>query len=816
MMKIPALLAILTLAAVARAAASTSLDDGWRFMRGDPTGAETTTFDDHQWESVDLPHDWAIPGPLAADNPTGSPGGFFPAGVGWYRKTFPASQAWAGKHVTIQFDGVYMLSDVWLNGQKLGTHAYGYTPFRYDLTPHLNFAGSNTIAVRVDNSHHINSRWYSGSGIYRHVWLDVREPLQIVPDGIFVKTEDVSAGSATLAMSVTAEYDAAGRIDPHVDFATQIFEVGADGKPIGHALASFAPAAVDLSANGATPQRAATIETRATLPNPKLWSPDSPSRYVVVTTASSNGRVVDTRVTPFGVRTISASAEKGLLLNGQHLVLYGGCVHDDNGPLGVAAFDRAEARRAEILKAAGFNAVRCAHNPPAPAFLDACDRLGLLVIDEAFDCWELGKNVEDYNRYFKDCWQSDLDAIIRRDRNHPSVLMWSIGNEIPDFGSAQGLSDGTMLIARAHELDPTRPVTAAVNWWKSMGGRAHDWQWNDADALMSQLDIVGYNYQIRRYDADHQRMPSRVICSTESYPRDYFACWAAAVDRPYVLGDFVWTAMDYLGESGIGRTWTPDEKIIFHAQPQQFPYHGAICGDIDITGFRKPISHVRNIVWDRGEKLYTSVTEPTPDGRPIRAPGWGVIPSRASWTWPGYEGKELEVQVCSRYDAVRLYLNDKLIDEKPTTRAQKFAAIFRVPYAPGALKTVGVQNGSEVESSVLRTVGPAAALRLTPDRTTIAADGQDLSFVIVEAVDKNGDLQPNVDQLVTFSMDGPATLAGVASGDMSGTDGHQGNQRRLFHGRAELVLRSTTHAGTTSVRATADGLANGRTQIVAK
>jgi beta-galactosidase len=807
--KITALFALAMVTTAARASSPNSFDDGWRFTRGDPAGAETTTFDDHQWQPIDLPHDWAIAGPIASDNPTGSPGGFFPAGVGWYRKTFPASDAWVGKYATIQFDGVYMLSDVWINGHKLGTHAYGFTPFSYDLTPHLNFGQTNTIAVRVDNSHQLNSRWYSGSGIYRHVWLDAREPLHIARDGIFVKTEDASTASATLAMSITAENDAVDQIDPHVEFATQIFEAGADGKPTGSAVASFAPVAAEL-------RRTATVETKATLPQPKLWSPNSPTRYVAVTTASSNGRVLDTRETPFGIRTISATADKGLLLNGRHIVLYGGCVHDDNGPLGVAAFDRAEARRAEILTAAGFNAVRCAHNPPAPAFLDACDRLGLLVIDEAFDCWELGKNVEDYNRYFKDNWQSDLDAIIRRDRNHPSVLMWSVGNEIPDFGSPQGLSDGTMVIARAHELDPTRPVTAAVNWWKNMGGRAHDWQWLDADALMSKLDIVGYNYQIRRYDPDHQRVPSRVIVSTESYPRDAFACWAAATDRPYVLGDFVWTAMDYLGESGIGRAFAPDEKVLFHAIPQQFPYHGAICGDIDLTGFRKPISHARNIVWDCGEKLYTSITEPTPDGRPMRLGAWGVIPTRASWTWPGYEGKELAVQVCSRYDAVRLYLNDALIAEKPTTRAQKFAAVFRVPYAPGTLKTVGVQNGSEVESNVLHTVGPAAALRMTPDRATITADGQDLSFITVEAVDKNGDLHPNADQLVTLTVDGSATIAGVANGDMSGADGYQGNQRRLFHGRAELVIRSTHHTGTAVVRATADGMVDAQAEIAAQ
>jgi beta-galactosidase len=404
--------------------------------------------------------------------------------------------------------------------------------------------------------------------------------------------------------------------------------------------------------------------------------------------------------------------------------------------------------------------------------------------------------------------------MILRDRNHPSVVMWSVGNELPDFGSAQGLRDGTMVIDRARSLDSTRPITAAVFWYRNIGRPNNLWQWADTDALFGKLDVCGYNYQINRYEADHKRVPDRVILATESFPRDLFLSWQASADRPYVIGDFVWSAIDYLGESGIGRYYVPGEKIIMHAEPGQFPYHAANCGDIDLTGFRKPISYARNIVWDRGEKMYTSVTEPTPDGKPLRVAAWGVIPSRASWSWPDYEGKPLEVQVYSRYDAVRLYLNDTLIGEKPTTREQAFKAIFKVPYAPGLLKTVGVQGGDEVASSILHTAGPIAALRLTPDRTTITADGQDLSFVTVEAVDKDGNIQPNADQLVTFAVDGPAKIAGVASGDYSQPQAYQGNQRQLFHGRAQVVIRSTHDAGTAQVRATADGLTAAGAQIV--
>ena len=763
-----------------------------------------TEFDHSHWQPIELPHDWSIQGPIAQKNPTGSPGGFFPAGVGWYWKSFTAPADWTGQHVTIRFDGVYMLSDVWINGEKLGTHAYGYTPFTYDLTPHLKTGQENTIAVRVDNAQQKNSRWYSGSGIYRHVWLDIRQPLHLQSDGICIRTLSADKDTAKLKIAITAENDS-GAQPPSLASTTDIFALDAAGHPVGNALAHADPIKGFFETKNGSPEKTSTVETELTLPNPHLWSAEHPAQYAAVTILTQDGRTLDQIETPFGIRTITVSADKGFLLNGQRVLLYGGCVHHDNGPLGAAAFDRAEERRVQLLKDAGFNAIRTSHNPPSHAFLNACDRLGMLVLDEAFDCWEQGKNAQDYHRYFNHDWKQDIDAMVLRDRNHPSVVMWSIGNEIPDFGSAQGLRDGSLLIVRIKELDPTRPVTDAVNWWPHMGGK-NDWQWNDADALMSKLDVVGYNYQISRYAQDHQRMPQRVIASTESYPRDFFACWAAAADNPWIIGDFVWTAMDYLGESGIGRVWNPDEKILFHAESGQYPYHGAYCGDIDLTGFRKPISHARNITWDRGEKLYTSITEPAPDGRPLRVADWGTIPSAASWTWPGYENKPLIVTVYSRYDRVRLYLNNTLIEEKPTTRAEQFQAIFHVPYTPGSLKTVGIQNGKEVATNALTTAGPATALRLTPDRTTLAADGQDLTFITVESIDAAGNLQPTGNQLVHFTLTGPATLAGVTNADFSGTDSYQQNQRPLFQGRALIILRTTHQPGTVEVQATADAL----------
>ncbi|MGN6370501.1 MAG: sugar-binding domain-containing protein, partial [Phycisphaerae bacterium] len=591
-------------------------DEGWRFSRGDVKGAEGVGFDDSKWEGVELPHDWSVGGKIekggATGDKMGGQGGFFPAGVGWYRKKFVAPKAWAGKRVSLDFEGVYMLGEVWVNGEKVGGHAYGYTPFAVDVTEKLKSGEENVVAVRVDDSKQVNSRWYSGSGIYRHVWVEVEGPVRIARDGVMVKTGKWADDSASITIGLTAE-DGSGAAAA-AEFETKVYEVGADGKATGSAVVASIPMRGEFLVRDGVRLNETGVETRLILAHAKWWSPEAPNLYVAETTLSMGGKVIDTRETYFGVRTVGASAEKGFLLNGKREVLFGGCVHHDNGALGAAAFDRAEERKVELLKGAGFNAVRTSHNMPSEAFLNACDRLGVMVVEEGFDCWEVGKNGEDYHRYFARDWKGDVDAMGMRDRNHPSVVMWSVGNEIPDFGSAQGMRDGTALIEEVKRLDGTRPVTAAVNWWPHIGGKEHDWTWEGADGLKGKLDVVGYNYQIGRYGKDHARVPGRVMVSTESYPRDMFACWEACEERPYVVGDFVWTAMDYLGESGLGRVYARGEKEIFQGRDEQYPVHGANCGDIDMTGWRKAVSHARNIVWGRGEKLFASVVEPRGDG----------------------------------------------------------------------------------------------------------------------------------------------------------------------------------------------------------
>jgi beta-galactosidase len=769
------------------------LDADWRFHLGDVPAASQPAYDGQDWRPVNLPHDWSIEGTVDPNVPGTGSDGFFPTGIGWYRHSVFAPPSWSGQRITIEFEGVYENAEVWINGQSLGVHPYGYTSFCYDLTPNLRIGAANVLAVRVDNSQQPNSRWYSGSGIFRHVWLHVTDPVHVAPWGVFVS----ATGASATAAKIRVEAAVRNETDAPVSVSTETRMLDPDGRTVATATGPL-----DLA-----PQAEGQVTDYVNIPNPRLWSPETPALYRAVTRVLVGPREVDRVETPFGVRTIAVSAARGFELNGRPLKLVGGSVHHDNGPLGAAAFDRAEERRVELLKAAGFNTVRTAHNPPSPAFLAACDRLGLLVMDEAFDCWEKGKTAHDYSVVFKDWWRRDLDAMVRRDRNHPSVVFWSIGNEVYERGTPEGARIARMLTDRIRELDATRPLTAGINGLGPKG------DWTQLDPLFATLDVAGYNYELARHAADHARLPARVIVATESYQSEAFQNWAAAHDHPYVIGDFVWNALDYLGEAGIGRVFPPDQPAVKHWEASQYPWHGAYCGDLDLTGWRKPVSHYRAIVWDRGEKLYAAVRVPAPDGRPWNLSPWSMPPALPSWTWPGQEGKELTVEVDSRYDAVRLYLNGRLLGEKPTTRAEEFKAVFAVPYAPGTLRAVGVQDGREVEAFALTTAGAAARIRLTADRARIRADGQDLCFVTVEVTDRDGRLRPDASPAVRFALHGPGVIAGVGNGDMTTLESYQANPHHLFQGRAVIVIRSTENAGRHKLTASAPGLADGAMTI---
>jgi beta-galactosidase len=818
-----------------------SADQNWKFLLGDPSGAEDAGFSDAAWSIVNLPHDWSIASVPNPKNPGGAGEGFYPGGIGWYRKSFTAPAGWRGKRISVEFDGVYEHATVYLNGHRLGMHAYGYTSFRFDLTSTLRLGATNLLAVRVDNSAQPNSRWYSGSGIYRHVRVVVTEPVHVAHWGVFVKTPQVSSNSAMVVVETQLVNDLPDSGDSsdsagptHLTLETKL--VDRTGRTVG-----VARSGVDLAAH----QRSALSQT-IHIVNPAVWSPDSPTLYraiSIVRTRGSAGEAVADRVeTPFGIRSLVWSAERGLLLNGKPIKLHGGSVHHDNGPLGAAAFDRAEVRRVELMKAAGMNAVRTAHNPPSPAFLDACDRLGLLVLDEPFDVWEAHKVRYDYASDFDQNWKKDITSMIRRDRNHPSIIIWGIGNEIPELETIKGAPLAKQLIAAVHSLDRTRPLTLAFPGTTTRPNAA---------AVFSQLDITGYNYNlIPTYASDHKAFPSRLMLTTESYPSKAFPLWQISEDNAYVLGDLTWTAMDYLGESGIG-AWsydTPEQAGMIDstmgmlvnanfidqlftgmaegkdmnaamskgASPQQkalaavffhgFPWHAADCGDIDLIGNRKPQSYYRDIVWNGGDRLYTAVRLPAPTGKRIVAVGWATYPTVASWTWPGHEGQDLQVEVYSRAEKVRLYLNGKLLGEQPTGRDQQFRAVFHVPYQAGVLRTVALRDGKVVAQQRLTTTGPAARLRLVPDRSSLHADGEDLAFVQVEAVDAQGSPVFDASQDIHFSVSGPATILAAGNADQQDSSSYQGKARKLYQGRALVVLRTTTHAGDIRLHVDAAGL----------
>jgi len=759
-------------------------DYDWKFYLGDLSSVSAIDDNTKSWRNLDLPHDWSIEGTLDTNNPMGNDGGYFPAGIGWYQKTFTVPASWKDKQVSIYFEGVYMNAEVFINGKSLGVYPYGYSTFSYDLTPYLKSTGNNVLAVRVDNSMQKNCRWYSGSGIYRHVWMIVTNPIHVAQWGVTIATPSVSQEKASIQVKtqVTNETNVPQRVLLNTTL------LGVKGKKVGSDQLQ-----VELPANSEK-----IIEQSLTVSDPLLWTPETPHLYQAQVTISKNSKPVDVTKTTFGIRSLRFTPEKGFQLNGITVKINGGCVHHDNGCLGAAAYDRAEERRVEILKSAGFNAIRTSHNPPSEAFLDACDRVGMMVIDEAFDGWKEQKNPFDYSLYFDAWWQRDVEAMVKRDRNHPSIIMWSIGNEVIERKKPEAVEIAKKLVDCVHKNDPTRPVTSAMTTW--------DNDWAIFDPLFAVHDIGGYNYQINRAPKDHERVPSRVIVQTESYPKDAFSNWKMVQSNSYIIGDFVWTALDYLGESGIGRWYYPGDVTGEHYQGKIFPWHGAYCGDIDLIGWRKPISHYRSMLYNDTERLYLAVREPNPDSGRIRTTGWAVWPTWESWTWPGYEGKDIQVEVYSKYPKVRLYLNGKRIGEQATTEEQQFKATFTVPYAEGQLSAVGVLSDREIETKTLQTAGDAATLKLVADRTKLSANGQDLSFVTIEVTDKEGTLQSTAENRLTFAVSGPGVIAGVDNARIDDLDSYVGTSRKAWHGRALVVLKSTRNAGAIKLTVSSPGL----------
>jgi beta-galactosidase len=742
-------------------------------IKGPPSGGFT--------EAVSLPDG---PSPLDPGRSAGNIStGYAVGGIGWYRQHFTLPSSDEGKMVRMVFDGSYMETTVWINGTEVGRNQYGYSPFGFDLTPYLKPAGQeNVLAVKVLDQG-MNSRWYSGSGLYRPVHLEVTGPLRIAPWGVAISTPEISPQKAIV--NVRVELLDTG---PAAGATVRLRVLDPQGKPVASSL-------TNCSFSGGA---GAVADLSAAVAKPSLWSPVLPALYRAEITVVSGGQTVDSLQTTFGIRSLAWDAGRGFQLNGETVKLRGGCFHHDHGPLGAASFPRAEERRVGILKAAGFNAIRCSHNMPAASFLEACDRAGILVVDEAFDMWNQPKNPQDYSRFFKESWQRDVDAMLRRDRNHPCGVMWSIGNEIPERFDAAGVATAKVLADHIRSLDSSRPITAAFNDPSEKG-----------DPFFSALDICGYNYSPKAFERDHARLKQRIMMTTESFPRDAFEYWAAVTRLPCVVGDFVWTAWDYRGESAIGHTVPEGETSSYLLG---WPYANAFCGDFDVCGFVKPQSLYRQVLWD--VRPMAILVEDLPPGRHTKPDYWGWRDEQPSWTWPGWEGQPRVVRVYAKGGQVRLLLNGKDIGVEPID--PQLTATFTVPYAPGKLTAEVQKDGHVIAKEQLFTADAPAAIHLTVENPAIAADAENIAFIDVEAVDGGGRLAPLAGNRVRVSLGGGGTLAAFGNGDPRNVGSVQQITQNLWRGRALLVVRSNGSRKRITIEATADGLNPARAAITVR
>jgi beta-galactosidase len=804
-------------------------DKNWRFKKDSLSGAESPGYNDAGWRILDLPHDWSIEdlpnqqegsvqGPFTKASAGKAATGFTEGGIGWYRKTFVLDNRYKGKQTYVIFDGVYMDADVWLNGHHLGNHPYGYTSFFYDLTKYLNAAGqSNVIDVRAKNVGK-NSRWYSGSGIYRHVWLLPVDPVHTRIWGNYITTPDVSKNSAEVNIKTSIENTSSVKkaIEVKTDLLNNSGNVVASGR---QSLTIPADSSAELT-------------QKLIMKNPKLWGLENPVLYKARVTLIAQNKVLDQTVTPFGIRSLIFDGKKGLLLNGQALKLKGGCVHHDLGPLGAASIDRAEERKVELLKLAGYNAIRLSHNPPAPAFLEACDRLGMLVLDEAFDMWELAKNPQDYHLYFKDWWQRDLASMVLRDRNHPSVIMWSIGNEIYEAPDSSGYRNAKQLSDEVRRLDPTRPVTDAIVFMPPYTKKP----WKDYEPHVANLDVDGYNYfldpsiyfqrdsaTLHRFETERAKHPEKLYMSTEYLPSAALENWNETEKYSWFMGGFSWTAMDYIGEAGIGKSILVPESQklpkgmmgmgLFYRN--NWPVFNAYCGDLDLIGNTKAASYYKNVVW-RNSKIEMLVHAPVPEGQKEVIATWGVPDELKSWTWPGQEGKKMQVNVYTRSKMVKLELNGKVIAEQNVPEGS-ITATFEVTYQPGTLLAKAFDDGKETSSSTLSTTGSPVAIRLVADRSTIHADRHDLSFVSVEIIDNKGNVVPSADNLeINFQLSGAAGIAAVGNGNPTDMSSFQQNHKMAYRGKALAIIRPAGPKGIAVLTAKAKGLKESTIQIAIK
>jgi beta-galactosidase len=749
-------------------------DTGWEFLRGDPAGAEARDFDDTQWRRVVLPHDWSIAGPFAATNKTGGAGAFLPSGVAWYRGRFTLPTNELGRHVWIEFDGVMQNSKVWINGKLLGERPSGYTSFRYDLTPHLIFGGDdilgafNLIAVRCDTSAQPASRWYSGAGIYRHVRIVMVNPVHVEPDGLFVSTPEVSNDKAVVRIETTVTNET----KEARDVTLQASLISPEGKNISTMETKF------TATNGvSTP-----VTQRISISKPELWNLDSPKLYRVVVKVLSGKTELDQTATTLGVRDAHFDADTGFWLNGKNFKIKGVCLHQDVGAFGAAVPMGVWQDRLETLRILGVNAIRTAHNPPAPEFLDLCDRMGFLVMDEFFDCWTVGKNPYDYHLFFNEWSHRDAADTVRRDRNHPSVIIYSVGNEIHDTPKpaiAKPILAG--LVEVCHTNDPTRPVTQAL-FRPNVSG-------DYTNGLADLLDVVGQNYRENEILAAHNQKPSRKILGTENtHDRNQ---WIAMRDHAPYAGQFLWTGIDYLGES---RRW----PIVGHAS-----------GLLDRTARIRPLGRERESWWQErpmvaiARRLANDDAMPTDPGYAQEERHTQVLFS--DWSPRNTAAHDEQVEVYSNCKEVELFLNGESLGKKEINENAS-PRVWRVAFAPGTLKAVASNDGKVMATDELRTAGAPAAIQLETKNARIGTSWDDVAIVRATIVDAKGIPVPRANDLISFSVSGPGVIAATDNGDNQAQEMFQNPERKAFVGQCVAYVKASGMAGKIEVSAKAEGL----------
>jgi len=779
---------------------------GWEYHMGDLAEGSDLAADTSSWSLVHLPHDWSIEdyqlqdalhqGPFFKDLPGGSDVGYLRDGIAWYRKRFETPKGLGEHRIVLDFDGVQTQMELWVNGRKTGEHVYGYTPFEMDITSALKEEGKlNIIAVKTINPGE-NSRWFAGAGIYRPVRISVLNPVSISPWGVEINTRELSAKSAIVELGVSVRN--LSEVDSEISCEVEIIAPGGE---------SIILPARKKELPGESDTR---MDFSADLSNPMPWSVDVPDLYRAVATLKIKGKVIDQYETSFGIRSIKYTAEKGFLLNGKEILMKGACMHHDNGLLGAAAFPDAEYRRVRIMKENGYNAIRTSHNPPSRDFLDACDKLGMLVIDEAFDHWVLPKRPNDYSNYFEQWYKRDIQSMVYRDRNHPSVVMWSIGNEVQERADPKGIEIGKKLIAAIREVDDTRPVTQAVcDFWDKPGK-----DWDYSAGAFEILDISGYNYKYEEYESDHITYPDRIMYGSETFPLLAWENWEKVKNLSYVIGDFVWTGMDYLGESGIGHLSYVEEGLSGGAFLQPWPWYVSWCGDIDIIGNKKPQSYYRDVVWGESN-MEMMVLAPVPEGKIARISRWGWPDELPSWNWEGHEGELLTVRVFTSYPQVKLELNGKEVGNQIMKPSDRYIAEFRVKYKPGMLKAVGF-DGDKSESCTLETANAVSKIILSPEKEKLDAHENSLGYVLVEARDEDGNLaiKEHLELKVLITGEAKLLAAGNANPlhDGSFTDG----KFKLFRGRGMIIVRSTGVAGDVGIEVISDSLGSSKLSFKAQ